>query len=459
MPPRPTSDMADPHTLGGAVLAHAARRPTAPALLWRDATVTYAELAEAARTADLPDGGGDTGGVAVLRAEKSPRTIARILACLLAGRPALLLSTDLGEVTRELLTERVRTAPPPDGTALLLTTSGSTGVPKLVPLGGGAVDRFTEWAVTAFGIEPGTRVLNYAPLNFDLCLLDIWATLRAGGTAVLVDPDRAVTPRYLLDLLAATEPEVVQAVPMFFRLLAEAAPEGTEFESPRHVLLTGDHAPPRVRAALPRLFPKAAYHNVYGCTETNDSFLHTADATEVAGREVLPLGRPLPGVRTRIEDGELLVATPFQTSGYLHEDGPGERFADGWFRTGDLVSRGEDGALVLVGRTDFQVKVRGVRVNVEEVERVLLEHDGVAEAAVVALPDPEAGQRLHAVVHRHPGRLGGLELRKHCSERLTRAAVPSAFRITDEPLPLTSTGKVNRNRIKEDLRNPRKGNE
>ncbi|MEU1114303.1 AMP-binding protein [Streptomyces sp. NPDC005866] len=140
-----------------------------------------------------------------LPAVKSPRTIAVILACLLARRPLLLPSPDLGTDVVERLYEQAgvghvlapgrppaaRRSPGADltGTALLLTTSGSTGLPKIVPLSGAALDRFAAWAGDAFGIGPGTTVLNYAPLNFDVCLLDVWTTLARGGRVVLVDAD------------------------------------------------------------------------------------------------------------------------------------------------------------------------------------------------------------------------------------------------------------------------------
>ncbi|MET9295705.1 AMP-binding protein [Streptomyces sp. NPDC003077] len=488
----------DPSLLDDLAL-QARLRPDEPALTWREGVVSHGQLA---RMSDRLEKELATGGrpLVAVPAVKAPQTIALVLACMKAARPVLLLSTELGSATREALLARVggpglatvtadlrvewsggatpgdAPAGPdiPPNTLLLLTTSGSTGIPKIVPLGRSAVDRFTDWARAEFGLGPGTRVLNYAPLNFDLCLLDIWATLRAGGHCVLVDQERAADPRYLLDLFTATEPEVVQSVPLFYRLLSEAAgAAGVAFPGVRHVLLTGDHTPRPLRAGLPALFPSAVFHNVYGCTETNDSFLHSLGPAELAAAEVLPLGRPLPGVTAAVLDedgvldgpgtGELLVSTPFQTTGYLAEDGPGDRFTgppDGlppgtYYRTGDLVTRAPDGALTLVGRTDFQVKVRGVRVSIEEVERVLLAHEGVVHAAVVGLPDEAAGTRLVAVVLRRSPRLSVFTLRRHCADRLPKAAVPASFRFTEHALPLTSTGKTDRRRVKDLLREER----
>ncbi|MFF9778156.1 AMP-binding protein [Streptomyces sp. NPDC013978] len=477
------------HTLLEGILEQARRAPHATALVWRDEEIGYGALLrrtvrERARLARLP---GDA-PVAV-PAVKSPETIALVLACLLERRPVLLPAATLGQDALDRLYERAgvrevlrpcELAPPSDAGApappapvsgrptLLLTTSGSTGLPKIVPLDAAAVDAFTGWAAGAFGIGPDTVVLNYAPLNFDLCLLDVWTTLAHGGRVVLVDPEHALDGPRLLGLLLRHRVQVVQAVPMFFRLLADAADAaGRALPAVRHAMFTGDAIPGPLLARLPGLLPGARLHNIYGCTETNDSFVHEVSAEEAATGGPLPLGQPLPGVDALVVTdggvlldgpgtGELLVSTPFQTHGYLgpaaaspvlvphpvHDDG--RRY----FRSGDLVRRRADDSLVLEGRTDFQVKVRGVRVNAQEVEHILLSHGEVTEAAVLALPDPEAGRLLHAVVRRAPGsRLNSLTLRGHLARRLPRAAVPSDLRIVDAPLPRTSTGKVDRDLV------------
>ena len=470
-----------------AVLEHARRRPSETALSWRGRPVSYAELADmmgaaASAVANLP-----SGPVGVV-GEKTPETVAVVLGCLAAGRrflipaPTLPVPTLSNLYTRadcvailsgsegwrsnaaRLTTHVVDVHAParalpeitPDEVSFMLTTSGSTGTPKVVPLTVVAVERFAQWADTEFGLGPGRRVLNYAPLNFDLCLLEVWATLRCGGCVVLVDPERATNGAALADLVAGQEVHVVQAVPMFYELLVHAA--STPLGSVDRAVVTGDAFRPALLQTLRSVFPNARLTNVYGCTETNDSFSQDLHA----GMDIVPIGTPLPGVHALLvgEDGavvrgpgvgELLVSTPFQTPGYLdspdryvpHPEGTDERR---YFRSGDLVRRTENGALVLDGRTDFRVKIRGQQVNTQEVEQVLLDHPAVLEVAAMVAPDPVAGNRLHVVV-RTDGTANSLVLRKHCAERLSPAAVPSKLRVTDDPLPRTATGKVDRKHI------------
>ncbi|MEV2250876.1 AMP-binding protein [Streptomyces sp. NPDC050147] len=464
------------------------RFPESPALVREQETVSYGRLG-----ADVADIRVRLGELApdpmrpvVVRASKSPATIALIIACSSERRPVLLPSAELGvDALHELaaragadrvlsradtgeITADAVTAPAAaelhDGVRLLLTTSGTTGLPKVVPLPDAAIDAFLTWAADRFGIVPGRHVLSYAPLNFDLSMLELWTTLSRGGCAVLVAPDRATDGAHLRELITRHEVHLVQGLPLMYRQLCDGRRQDEALKAPAHVLFTGAAMPSTLLAELPALFPAAAFANVYGCTETNDSFVHDVDLAAWGDGSVMPVGRPLPGVRARIEDargrplegsgvGELVVSTPFQAPGYLasppgrdgfvtrdDEDGPRT-----YFRSGDLVRRDPDGTLTLVGRSDFQVKVRGTRVNAEEVEQVLLDHPEVSEAAVLAVPDSAAGHRLSAVVRRAPGsRLGAIALRQHCARRLTRAAIPTHVRIVDDPLPRGATGKTDR---------------
>jgi acyl-coenzyme A synthetase/AMP-(fatty) acid ligase len=485
------------------------RQPDAPALIWDGEPISYRELQALAdgSHADLQDAGLPEDRPVGIRAKKSPEAIGLILACLRARRPFLLPSIELAPETLaqlfaqagtsqvisphgprsesaaslRALVDDVRGAPqapdsewPPAGGAedvtFMLTTSGSTGLPKIVPLTAGGVDAFTDWAAEQFEIRPGTVVANYAPLNFDLCLLDIWATLKHGGSVAMVDQDRATQGAYLADLVSDNRVNVLQAVPMLYRLLIDVKREdGRTFPSVRHLITTGDKIPASSLVELPKLFPRARFYNVYGCTETNDSLIHEflgLDEGNVPSN--VPVGQPIPGVTVRVQNedgtalegtgtGELMVRTPFQTQGYLKaalnegrfvslaDDGDGTRT---YYKTGDIVRRHEDRTLTLEGRADFYVKVRGVRVSTQVVEQAIQEHPAVIEVAVIAVPDEMAGARLHATVRREAdAKLNSLMLRQHCATRLARTEMPSTIDIVTEPLPKTSTGKVDRKAV------------
>ena len=488
-------------SLADHLIEHARERPTAPALIWQGDVISYGDLLEMAQAADadvmrlgLP-GDRPVG----IRAKKSPQAVALILACLKAGRPFVLPSVELAPETLDALFAQAAASrvlipeddpahgvkveatevqsdeapewPPPgaDEVSFMLTTSGSTGLPKIVPLPLSAIDAFTDWAAAKFEIGVGTPVLNYAPLNFDLCLLDIWTTLKHGGCVVMVDQDRGTNGGYVADLLTDHAVAVVQAVPMLYRLLIDVAKEedGRDFPDVRYALTTGDKMPASTVAAIPDLFPNARLFNVYGCTETNDSLVHEVDlSAEVPAQ--LPVGQPIDGVSALLVDpesggfvegegtGEFVVRTPFQTRGYLKASLNEGRFADyavngqgeaRYYRSGDIMRRHPDGTLTIEGRSDFYVKVRGVRVSTQVVEQAIQEHPDVIECAVVAVPDEMAGSRLHALVRKEPeSSLNSLSLRQHCTSRLARTEMPSSIEIVTEPLPKTSTGKIDRKR-------------
>ncbi|QKW05253.1 AMP-binding protein [Streptomyces sp. NA04227] len=491
-----------------ALARHARHRPESVALFLAERQVTYRQLAESAERLSrtlkclrLP-----VDQPLCVPAHKSPETIALLIAAFSAGHSVLVPSPELGAEPLRTLCAQARCSyiltadqgglhateaaldaqaaegfarVDPAGAQLLLTTSGSTGTPKIVPIPTAAFDRFADWATDRFGLTDTDTALSYAPLNFDLSLLDVWTFLLLGARVVLVEQARSTDARHLRELLGTHEVTFVQGVPMLYRLLTEDAlspagdsaapgsltPDTAVYKQATTVIFTGDVMPQALLRTTGTAFPAARFHNVFGCTETNDSFLHEVDPA-TAG-PALPIGRPLAGVRALLLDengqvlvgpgtGELLVSTPFQTTGYLQlarNEGVFVPAPDGseavFYRTGDVVTRDAEGLYFLQGRADFQVKVRGVRTNVLEVESVLSAHPDVAEAAVVALPDLEAGYKLHAQVTRRPGStLSSLRLRSYSAKNLPRHAIPSSVTVNDTPLPRISTGKPDRTLIK-----------
>ncbi|MCL6291532.1 AMP-binding protein [Streptomyces sp. 43Y-GA-1] len=474
---------------------HVREQPDSTALVHAGHQVTYADLERLTRraTADLDGAGFGSVRALCVPAHKSPETIALLLAAWRQGINTLVPSPALGAAALSTLIAQAHgplsaTAVPGGGVTLsreeadpaladgfgvadpaesllTLTTSGSTGVPKLVPVRTEAFDRFADWAGTAFGIDGGTTALSFSPLNFDLALLDVWTVLEAGGTVVLADAGASGDAGYLRDLAQRNEVTLVQGVPLLHRLLAA---DGARYPAVRTVVFTGEAVSEQGLRDTFAACPAARFHNVFGCTETNDSFIHDIDPD--AYTHPLPIGVPIDGTDAVLliegpdgtevlrgpGTGELLVHTPFQTCGYLEQARNANAFMPDprgggamFYRTGDLVHRDADGRCFLQGRTDFQVKVRGVRTNTLEVETVLGAHPDVVEAAVVALPCPEAGTRLHAeVVRRDGASLSTLGLRAYAAKHLPRHAVPSSVGLARTPLPKTPTGKPDRHSIK-----------
>jgi len=482
--------------------------PAAPALVWQGETRTYGELLDLVRPArEKVAALGDQGPICV-PGGKSPDVIALLIACWEKERPVLLPSDKnapaaiddlaaragcdhIAAVSRagEFLAWRkppAECAVPTGGLSfpadmlLMLTTSGSTSSPKVVLTSSSGIDAFIDWARDRFRLSGNTVALNYAPLNFDICLLDVWATLAVGGCVVLVEAAEAVSAESLSRLISVHGVTLTQAVPFFFRTLADAA--AGPFQTVRDVLITGEAAGSATVRALPTLFPAAAVTNVYGCTETNDSFIHTATSEELAKGDVLPIGRPLPGVQVRLvtrdggvvdgaAQGRLLVSSPYQVHGYLeaaltqtqflpdpdpdcHDEGgsmpsPTRPFFD----SGDIASRDEDGVYWFEGRNDHQVKVRGVGISTTSVEDALRSCPGVEDVAVIAVPDDIDGHALHAVIEAAPSsgrtRLTSLVLRRVCVECLPAAVMPASFTIVEVPLPRTSTGKIDRKSVED----------
>lgn len=211
------------------------------------------------------------------------------------------------------------------------------------PVSLATVDHYTDWAIERFDLRPGTVVLSHAPLDSGQSLLDVWATLKAGGKVVQVPPDRRADGQWLRDGVAAHGVEVLHGGATLLRALVDAGPR-TSFASVRRVIATGDSVTPNLLRDLVELFPRAGIHHLYGSV-ANGCLVH--EARHDHGR-TLPIGQPVPGVEAMLVDrhgqvptgpatGELWVRTSFQDS------------AD-WIRTGDLVRRDVHGDHFIVAR-------------------------------------------------------------------------------------------------------------
>jgi amino acid adenylation domain-containing protein len=352
----------------------------------------------------------------------------------------------------------------PADQAYVLQTSGSTGVPKAIGGLHGALAHAGRQAVRIDRTGPADRVAWLIPPSAAIVFYLVAAALTAGAALHIAEPDVVADPPALRDWLVAEGiTQVLAVTPIGEALQALPWPRDTSL---RTMTVAGEQLRRWGSADLP--FEVGA---LYGCAEAfmiTDSFhpwprrMTSATATAADRSAAPPVGRPIPGVRVRLVDadlnpvpvgvvGEVLVSTPQLSIGYLSDPAataakfrpdpfgaPGSRL----FRTGDLARFRPDGVLEHRGRIDSMVKIRGYRIEVAEVERALLAHPSVAEAAVVPAVGRAGRTELVACVVTDAD-TSGAQLREHVAALLPEYMVPSAYPVLDR-LPRNASDKIDR---------------
>lgn len=372
--------------------------------------------------------------------------------------------------TRPSTPPRIRTTE--QDLCYILYTSGSTGTPKGIMHTHRSALAWAEVTAAEYELTSSDIISNYAPLHFDLSTLDYFGGARAGATTVIIPEEYTRFPASLASLIADERMTVLYAVPLaLVRLATPGTLDGKDFSSLRLVLFGGEPMPIKHLRQMMSHLPWAQFVNVYGPTETNGCTHYRVRTMPDEHDLGLPIGQPYPNVSVRVVDadgspvevggtGELLVRAPTMMRGYwarpdlnegafVHVPGVGGT-VEVYHATGDLVSPTADGELAYMGRRDRQIKARGNRVELDEVEAVLLDHPSVYEAAVYALADAEGSFQPHAEVILTPGSSStATELRAHASGALPSYAVPASISVR-EGFPRTSTGKIDRRRMQDD---------
>ena len=348
----------------------------------------------------------------------------------------------------------------------ILYTSGSTGTPKGIMHTHRSALSWAEVTAAVYGLTPHDRISNYAPLHFDLSTLDYFGGARARATTVIIPEEYTRFPASLAGLIEDEGLTLFYTVPLaLVRLAAPGILDGRDFSRLRLVLFGGEPMPLKHLRKVMEKLPQARFVNVYGPTETNGCTHYPVSHIPSEDDESLPIGRPYPNVEIMVADesgnpvadgqvGELLVRAPTMMRGYwgrpdlnrhsfvlrdLHGGTP-----DTFHATGDLVSRLPDGNLRFLGRRDRQIKARSNRVELDEVEAVLLQHADVHEAAVYAIQDAEHSLQIHADLILADGVVADTsEIYTHSRSVLPPYAVPAEISIR-ESFPRTSTGKIDR---------------
>ena len=367
--------------------------------------------------------------------------------------------------------ERLETDTAPDDIAYIMYTSGSTGQPKGVVVSHGGVVEYAETLVRELGLVADDVYLETASISFSSSIRQMLVPFAVGAEVVIAATEERRDPAALLRRIGESSVTAADLVPAVVRgvvdMVAAAAPdEQAALTRNRLRLLLTASEPLRagvVRAWRDQMGSGATWINMYGQTETTGIVsLHRVGELQEDDQRVVPIGRPRGNVGMYVLDrlrrpvppgvtGDLYIAGSALAHEYLGDPtltaqkfvpapwGDGERL----YATGDLVRLGWDGTIEFRGRADRQMKVRGLRVEPAEIDRVLLEHPGVREAVTVA--QERRGDTSVLVAYFTPEEAPVLvgELRAHVRRQLPEHMIPSAFVALDQ-MPQTQNGKLDR---------------
>jgi amino acid adenylation domain-containing protein len=349
----------------------------------------------------------------------------------------------------------------------LIYTSGSTGKPKGTAMEHYSMVNLMEWHRRELPTTAGQRVLQFAALSFDVAFQEIFSTLTAGGTLVMLDEQARADPRALLQLLTNFRIERLFVPPLLLQSLAEFCNTGpTAPDSLRDVITAGEQLriSPEISAFFRRL-GGCRLHNHYGPTETHVVTSLTLSGAPEQWPALPAIGRPVSNTQIYLVDehmqpvpigvaGEICIGGRGVARGYLGRpeltaqrfvaDQFGKSRASKLYRTGDLGRWRSNGVIEYLGRNDGQVKIRGYRIELGEIEASLERHEHIREAAVIAREDTPGDKRLVAYITRGNGVDPDIEdVKTHLRAGLPDYMVPSMFVILDR-LPVNPNGKLDR---------------
>jgi amino acid adenylation domain-containing protein len=356
--------------------------------------------------------------------------------------------------------------------AHILFTSGSTGMPKGVAITHANAIAFVTWAVQYFGISSSDRISGHPPLHFDLSTFDIYGTVASGAQIHLLTPEASLLPHRLADFIRDARLTQWFSVPSILRHMATLdAVRQNDFPSLKRLLWCGERFPTPALMHWMRRLPHVNFFNLYGPTEATvaSSFHYVARCPENDTAEI-PIGKACNGEKLLVLDdtlnsspigeiGDLYIAGVGLSPGYWNDPVKtaevfiwrnGERI----YKTGDLAKVGDDGLLYLVGRSDMQIKSRGYRIEIGEIEAAIHALSAVRDAAVVAIPSDgfDSVAICCAFVPAPDCDVSPMTVRQRLRDTLPPYMIPTRWMVLDR-MPANGNGKVNRPLLKERFRN------
>ena len=471
-------------------------RPDAPAVYASTGDLSYRQLRGQvfAVAAALRDHGVDAGDTVAVTGPKSAEQVPALLGILAVGGVYLPIGVDqpreraerilqAGQVSLALVCGGQRLALPvpaltiadllhdgpvgadiqpfarthPDKLAYVLFTSGSTGEPKGVEVTHDAAMNTVEFLSRHFGIGAADRCLALSTLECDMSVLDIFATLRAGGAIVVVDEAHRRDPDVWARLIETHAVTVLNFLPGWLEMLVEVA--AGRLSSLRVVPTGGDWVRPQLARLLKAQAPQLRFAGLGGATETAVHATICEPSELPADWTAVPYGTPFPNNACRVVNdmggdcpdwvvGELWISGRGIARGYRgRPDLTAQRFVvhDGrrWYRTGDLARYWPDGTLEFVGRADHRVKISGYRVELGEVEAALRQIPGVAIGVAALVPTPGGADMLAAAVRADNTQLTASGVREAMTELVPAHMIPRQVSLVEQ-IPFTVGGKIDR---------------
>lgn len=346
-----------------------------------------------------------------------------------------------------------------DSSAYILYTSGSTGVPKGVTISHFALSSFFEGITKRIPFQRNDRILAVTTISFDISLLELLIPLGVGMTIVLADSKIAQNPRRLVDYIKTQEVNLIQMTPTRMSLLLECVHTNDWLKSVKTILIGGESFPMNLLERLKQV-TDARIYNMYGPTEstiwvtvaelTNEMIIHIG--TPLEGSELLILDEQQNPVKQG-ETGELCIIGSQLSSGYVNKlELTRKRFIQTkWnpnqilYRTGDYGFVLTNGNFVCKGRIDEQVKVRGYRIELNEVTQTLLKCHGIRNAVVLAM-DGKNDTKFLCAYYEAECKLEEETLRKYMKKYVPYYMIPEQF-VWMEHLPKTLNQKVDKKQL------------